>query len=505
MRILLIAAVVLLQCGFPNAYGQPGSEEQGITMSFENWTLREVFREAEIQAGIPFAYSSEIAPLKVSGSFTGTPLAEFLDSLFAGKNLSYKFLGSQVTVFFKMAPAPSPRQNIRGEVYDYQSKTPLPGASVRLAGVSPATGTISEADGTFILKDLPIGRYSLEISFIGYQTRIVDNIVLGAGKEEVLQVGMIEEVSKLEDVVISGYRNMVVPTNQTAVVSARSISSQEAQRFAGSLSDPARMALSYAGVTSSNGYTNEIIVRGNSPSGLLWRLEGIEIPNPNHYAVEGSSGGFVNILNSSNMARSDFFVSAFPSEFGNATSGIFDLKMRKGNADTYEHSIEAATIGLRASTEGPLGSNRGSYLLNYRYSAMGSLHGQAATMEFTGELPTTWLKERLAALQSPAHLFLAWRLSRSAHWPWLSRGLQGHSTHEGPAQTIPSESASLSAHSGPPPPVRFLRAACECRASEGRIVRIPAWQNRRGRISHQFARNADHSRCLRRSRSFGYR
>ncbi len=265
------------------------------------------------------------------------------------------------------------RQKIKGTVYDEHSHVGLPGAIIRVLGSDPIIATSAEDDGTFVLENLPIGRYDLEISFVGYQSRIHQNIILGSAKEVILSIGMIEEVSNLKEVVVSGYKDRVVPTNQMAVVSARSISDEETQRFAGSLGDPARMALSYAGVTSSNGYSNEIIVRGNSPRGLLWRLEGIEIPNPNHYAVEGSSGGFINILNSSNMARSDFFVSAFPAEFGNASSGIFDLKMRKGNTDMREHTLEMATLGLRASTEGPIGKNRGSYLLNYRYSTLGLL------------------------------------------------------------------------------------------------------------------------------------
>ncbi len=354
-----------------SAYAQGKLENTVITLSFKDAELQQVFKWIEKEYGASFAYSSEIGKLKVSVSFTKQRFFDAMKKIAEPNGLEFSVIGDQIV--FSIKPKPQPRQKIKGEVYDEHARSGLPGATIKILNFEPLTGTVTDDNGLFVLSDLPLGRYSIEISFVGYQTRIEESIVLGAGKEVNLSIGMIEDINKLEEVVISGYKNRVVPTNQMAVVSARSISTEETERFAGSLSDPARMALSYAGVTSSNGYTNEIIVRGNSPRGLLWRLEGIEIPNPNHYGVEGSSGGFINILNSSNMARSDFFVSAFPSEFGNASSGIFDLRMRKGNADKREYSLEAATLGLRASAEGPIGNNNGSYILNYRYSLLGLL------------------------------------------------------------------------------------------------------------------------------------
>ena len=162
------------------------------------------------------------------------------------------------------------RQKIKGTVYDEHSHVGLPGAIIRILGSNPVPATSAEDDGTFVLENLPIGRYDLEISFVGYQSRIHQNIILGSAKEIILSIGMIEEVSNLKEVVVSGYKDRVVPTNQMAVVSARSISDEETQRFAGSLGDPARMALSYAGVTSSNGYSNEIIVRGTCSPRIIY-------------------------------------------------------------------------------------------------------------------------------------------------------------------------------------------------------------------------------------------
>jgi hypothetical protein len=267
-----------------------------------------------------------------------------------------------------------PLQNIRGLVFDIQAKTALHGTTIVVAGGGPAIKTISDAEGKFVLEGLPIGRYALTFSHIGYQTTLMDNILVGAGKETAIEIGLPEDVTTMKAVVISAYKNNVMPINKMTTVSARSISAEETKRYAGSLSDPSRMALSYAGVANGNGYNNGIVIRGNSPKGLLWRLEGIEIPNPNHLAVEGSSSGLINILNSNNMARSDFFISAFPAEYGNAYSGIFDLKMRNGNENKREYSAEAGIMGFSGSAEGPLNKkNKGSYLVNYRYSTFGLL------------------------------------------------------------------------------------------------------------------------------------
>lgn len=265
-----------------------------------------------------------------------------------------------------------PVQTIRGFVFDIQTKTALHGATVIVAGGDSSIKTISDAEGKFVLERLPVGRYALLFSHTGYQTTMTDNILVSAGKETAIEVGLPENVTSMKTVIISAYKNNVMPANKMAIVSARSISTEETKRYAGSLSDPSRMALSYAGVANGNGYNNGIVIRGNSPKGLLWRLEGIEIPNPNHLAVEGSSSGLINILNSNNMARSDFFIGAFPAEYGNAYSGIFDLKMRTGNSNKREHSFEAGIMGISGSAEGPLSKkNKGSYLVNYRYSTFG--------------------------------------------------------------------------------------------------------------------------------------
>jgi hypothetical protein len=381
MNLKSIPIVLTLLLFSLSAKGQSDLKTKKITLEFEKKNIYEVLELIADKYDIAFAFARNLSNAKFSGKFENEPLTFVLDYLNEKTGSKYRIIQDQVTLF-KGEDLELKTQNIKGVVYDFHSKVPLPGATILILDSNPQLGSITSNDGLFIIKDLHIGRYSLEVRFQGYQTRIIADQVLGAGKEIDLSIGLIEDVNQLSEVVVSGYKNQVVPINQMAVVSARSISAEETQRFAGSLSDPSRMALSYAGVNSSNGYSNEIIVRGNSPKGLLWMLEGIEIPNPNHYAVEGSSGGLINILNSNNMARSDFFVSAFPAEYGNANAGIFDLRMRNGNSDRKEHMVEASLLGLRASTEGPIGQNNGSYLVNYRYSTLGLVGNFAPNYDF---------------------------------------------------------------------------------------------------------------------------
>ncbi len=157
-------------------------------------------------------------------------------------------------------------------------------------------------------------------------------------------------------------------------VSGPYFSVEETKRYAGSFNDPARMAASYAGVTGTPDGNNDIIIRGNSPRGMLWRLEGIEVPNPNHFANEGASGGPISILNSNMLDNSDFLTGAFPADYGNAYSGVFDINLREGNNRKTEYSLMAGILGTDCSAEGPFKKGgQSSYLINYRYSTIAML------------------------------------------------------------------------------------------------------------------------------------
>ena len=260
-------------------------------------------------------------------------------------------------------------QTVRGRVVDKVASSPIPGVNVILNDPSINIGTSTDADGEFILKSVPVGRNNFTFTFIGYEPVVMKSITVSSGKELVLEIEMTERVTELEEVTVKAYQKGEV-LNKMATISARSFSTEETERYAGSWSDPARMASNFAGVlTSSNDTRNDIIIRGNSPTGLLWRLEGVDIPNPNHFAVQGTSGGPVSMLNSNLLTRSDFFSGAFPAQYGNALAGVFDLNMRNGNTNKQEFVLQAGLNGYEAGIEGPFSKkHRASYMINWRYS-----------------------------------------------------------------------------------------------------------------------------------------
>ena len=259
-------------------------------------------------------------------------------------------------------------QTVRGKLTDKVSSSVLPGVTVVLSDKTVNIGTFTDSNGEFILKNVPVGRNSFTFSYIGYEPVLIKDIIVSSGKELILNIDMVEKVQELEQVVVKAYRKGEV-INKMASVSSQSFSIEETEHFAGSWSDPARMATNFAGVASGNDTRNDIVIRGNSPNGLLWRLEGVDIPNPNHFAVQGSSGGPVCMMNSNLLSRSDFFTGAFPAQYGNAVAGVFDLNMRNGNNEKHEFILQTGLNGYEAGVEGPFSKKyKGSYLINGRYS-----------------------------------------------------------------------------------------------------------------------------------------
>ncbi len=268
-----------------------------------------------------------------------------------------------------------PLSSLRGTVTDADSRMPLIGVNIIIAGNDPVLGTITDAKGEFRFGKLHTGRYDLEIRYIGYESKTVSNIVLIAGKESVVDAELTESMISLDEVTVKANSNKGEPLNRLAFTSARSFTVEETKRYAGSFNDPSRMAASYAGVTGDATGNNDIVIRGNSPRGLLWRLEGVEIPNPNHFSEEGATGGPISILNSTTLDNSDFLTGAFPAEYGNAYSGVFDINLRKGNNEKREYTLQAGILGFEGAAEGPIvKGSKASYLLNYRYSTLAILN-----------------------------------------------------------------------------------------------------------------------------------
>lgn len=305
-----------------------------------------------------------------------------MQSYFRLKNNRFHRLFSRYSYFFiavitlllsasQISHSQTLTQTIRGIVVDKNVQIPIAGVSIVLVGSQPLRGTTTSSEGDFVLPNVPIGRQTLKVTYMGYKEMVMSNITVNAGKELVLTIGLEEDITQLAEITVKPTVEKDKPLNDMATVSARTFSVEETQRYAAAVNDPARMATAYAGVMSADDGGNNIVIRGNSPNGLLWRMEGIDIPNPNHFSSLGASGGGISILSAQVLTNSDFMTGAFPAEYGNALSGVFDLKLRKGNNQKREYTVQAGLLGLDVAAEGPFSFNyKGSYLVNYRYSTL---------------------------------------------------------------------------------------------------------------------------------------
>ncbi len=304
------------------------------------------------------------------------------------------------TIFAQNVWAQNLIQTIKGTVMDKSIKSPLIGANVVILNTNPLKGATVDAEGNFKIEQVAVGKYSLKITFIGYKDVVMNNISVNSGKELDLTIELEENAIQGQEVLIKAKIEKQKALNELSTVSTRAFSVEETQRFAAAFNDPARMATAYAGVVTGNDGNNTIVIRGNSPNGLLWRMEGVDIPNPNHFSAVGSSGGGVSILSAQLLSNSDFSTGAFAAEYGNALSGVFDLKLRRGNGEKREYTIQAGLLGLDIAAEGPLSKKhkKGAYLVNYRYSTLNLLKdlglniGAASTnfqdLSFNFTLPT---------------------------------------------------------------------------------------------------------------------
>lgn len=278
-------------------------------------------------------------------------------------------------------------QTVRGTVIDADSKQPLIGAVVKVSGSNPVIGASTDERGEFKIEKIPVGSITLELSYIGYEPKTIPDIEVNSGKEKILNLSMQESVSKLNDVVVTTNKiEKGAAQNEMSLVSSRSISLEETKRYAGSFNDPSRILTNFAGVTNSQNGENDIIVRGNSPKYIQWRLEGVEITNPTHFADQNGAKGGISALNNSLLATSDFSTGAFSPEYGDVLSGVYDVKLRAGNNRKLETTLGIGLLGTDVTLEGPFKKGYGgSFLFNYRYSTV-TLISKLGSVDVPGDL-----------------------------------------------------------------------------------------------------------------------
>ena len=280
-------------------------------------------------------------------------------------------------------------QTIRGIITDDATQRPISGASVYLKDTDPVVGTVTDEDGQFLLENVPVERYILNASSVGYETFTIPDLLVRSGKENVLTISLVQSVRNLDEVIVTEARENA---ETVAPISSRTFSVEETRRYAATFFDPARLVTSFPGVVGTNDQSNQISVRGNSPNSLVWRLEGVDIVNPNHLSNAGTfsdrrvqSGGSQSILSTQVLDDSRFFSGAFPAQYGNAVGGVMDMRLRRGNNQQQEYTAQLGLIGLEFAAEGPFREDYpGSYVANYRYSTVGILTNGLG-LDFGGE------------------------------------------------------------------------------------------------------------------------
>ena len=378
MRTHLV--IILVLCIFQSVKAQEAKMtlDQRYTIEVTPAPLIEVLGVIRAETGISFVYSPSNLPVNqlVAISAKESTLEGILDTVLTPLHIRYELIGGQVALRW----SPSVKraeytQTIRGRVVDSDSQAPLVGAHVIVNTVDPVKGSTTDLDGYFEIPGIPIGRHIVTAQYIGFLPLRLPEQMLTAGKELVLNIELTASQVALGPIEIASSVDPLSPLNEIATVSARSFSVEHTQRYAASLFDPARMAQVFAGVTrGDDDLLNDVVVRGQSPKYTIWMLEGIEIPNPNHFGEEGYSSGGVNMLSAGMLTYSDFLTGAFPASYGNALAGVFDINLRKGNNVKPEHTIHMGVLGLEATTEGPFSKRyNGSYVFNYRYSTAGLL------------------------------------------------------------------------------------------------------------------------------------
>ncbi len=251
---------------------------------------------------------------------------------------------------------------IEGRIYNSNNNEPVEFATSTIYGTS--IGSISDLDGKFLFTGLEPGYIELRVSSVGYETYISEAILVTNAKKVFMEIPLVEANVELEEVVVkaSPFRKI-----KESPVSLRRISIEEIEKSPGGNRDISKVIQSFPGVSSTPAQRNDIIVRGGGPSENTFYLDGVEIPNINHFATQGASGGPVGIINADFLREVNLYTGAFPASKGNALSSVIDLRQIDGNKEklNFRGSIGASDLAL--TMDGPLGENT-SYIASYRRS-----------------------------------------------------------------------------------------------------------------------------------------
>jgi hypothetical protein len=250
-----------------------------------------------------------------------------------------------------------------GLITDAESSQPLVGANISIE--NSEVGAASDMDGQYVIADLRPGSYNIRIEYLGYQPVLKNNVVVRSGRRTELNIRMQQEAIENEGVeVVANY--FLIP--REAVASSQSIDFEEIRRAPGSNVDIQRVVQNLPSVVSGTDQVNEIITRGGNPGENLFVMDRMEIPNTNHFALQGAGGGPINAINTLMVENVDFYAGAFSSRFGDKASSVMNLTLREGSRERFSGDVDISAAGFGGIVEGPIGDGTGSYLFSARKS-----------------------------------------------------------------------------------------------------------------------------------------
>jgi len=250
---------------------------------------------------------------------------------------------------------------IKGTVLDHDTKTPLVGANVLI--MTTQLGTGADVNGNFTIADVPVGSYTLRLSYIGYETLSRTDVIVRSQRITSMDVEMVPSLIESEGVTVNaGYFS----TLEESPISTVNFSAEEIRRAPGAAGDISRIISGLPSLAKTNDERNSLIVRGGSPSENSFYVDNIEIPNINHFPDQGSSGGPIGLLNVDFIRDVNFYTGGFSAQYGDRLSSVMDISLREGNRDEVDTQVDFNFGGAGVIAEGPLG--KGSWLFSAKRS-----------------------------------------------------------------------------------------------------------------------------------------
>jgi len=249
---------------------------------------------------------------------------------------------------------------IRGIVTEKETREPLAGVNIVLQGTT--IGAATDDNGNYRITDVPAGIYTVMYSMIGYEKQIVTDVLVNSNQTTYKNVSLRQSyLQSTEEVTVTAYSYFT--KEEDIPVSYRNLNYEEVRRSPGAREDVGRMVQNLPGVAPSTDDRNDLIIRGGSPSEVLYMVDNIEIPNPNHFPTQGSTGGPISMINSQFIEDVNFMAGGYPAKYGHKLSGVLDINYRSGNREGYDGKFDLSFAGLGMNMEGPLNKGQGAWML----------------------------------------------------------------------------------------------------------------------------------------------